>query len=163
MENNIIVKQNEFRFLKIRNVKLFVMKSGLILRFFKTKGWRIIQNINNKDGYNRILLNKKKIRRHRILGYAFLNLDINNKALQIDHIDGNKLNNHINNLRIVTHQQNHFNRTSAKGYSWSKKSNKWYATICANSKQFHLGSYLNEQDARQAYLTAKLKFHLIHN
>ena len=80
MENNIIVKQNEFRFLKIRNVKLFVMKSGLILRFFKTKGWRIIQNINNKDGYNRILLNKKKIRRHRILGYAFLNLDINNKA-----------------------------------------------------------------------------------
>ena len=163
MENNIIVKQNEFRFLKIRNVKLFVMKSGLILRFFKTKGWRIIQNINNKDGYNRILLNKKKIRRHRILGYAFLNLDINNKALQIDHIDGNRLNNHINNLRIVTHQQNQWNRTTAKGYSWSKKSNKWIATIYANSKKFHLGLYANELDARQAYLTAKLKFHLIHN
>ena len=57
MENNIIVKQNEFRFLKIRGVKLFVMKSGLMFRYYNDKRWKIIENTNNKKGYNVIVYN----------------------------------------------------------------------------------------------------------
>ena len=93
------------------------MKTDLILRYLKTRRWKIIENTNNKKGYNLITLKNKTVLRHRILGFAFLKLDINNINLHIDHIDGNKLNNHILNLRVVTHQQNQWNRTTAKGYS----------------------------------------------
>ena len=46
-----------------------------------------------------------KFRRHRIIGSAFLNLNINNLKTQVDHIDGNRLNNNIYNLRVDSNQQ----------------------------------------------------------
>ena len=52
---------------------------------------------------------------HRIIGYAFLGLDIDNVFTCIDHIDRNRINNNWLNLRLVTKQQNAFNR-NAKGY-----------------------------------------------
>jgi len=80
---------------------------------------------------------------------------------QIDHIDGNRLNNNIDNLRIVSNQQNQWNHTKAKGYSRDKVKQKWRSHINVNSKKIHLGYYTEEEEARQAYLDAKLKFHII--
>ncbi len=81
---------------------------------------------------------------------------------KIDHNDTIADNNRINNLRIVTHQENMFNR-NAKGYYWDKDRQKWRAQIRINGKDIHLGLFEkdNEDVAHQAYLDAKLKYHII--
>jgi hypothetical protein len=79
----------------------------------------------------------------------------------IDHIDGDRSNNKIDNLRDVTNQQNQWNRTTAKGYSWNKNANKFQAKIHINGNIKHLGYYTTEQEARNAYLKAKEIYHVI--
>ena len=78
----------------------------------------------------------------------------------IDHINNNSLDNRIENLRILTHQQNQFN-TNAKGYYWNKIHNKWRAQIKIDGKTKNLGLFHNEEDAHIAYLNAKEIHHKI--
>lgn len=97
---------------------------------------------------------------HRLAWYLYYgDLPINS----IDHIDGNKSNNRIDNLRDVTNQQNHWNRTTAKGYYLHKSVNKFCATITINKKNKHLGCFNTEQDAHNAYLKAKETYHVIND
>ena len=79
---------------------------------------------------------------------------------QLDHINKDKLDNRIENLRDVNNQKNTFN-TNAKGYAWSKHKNKWKSSICLNGKRIHLGYFDTEVQAREAYLKAKEKYHII--
>lgn len=97
---------------------------------------------------------------HRIVAYTYLDLDIENPKLFIDHIDRDKINNNVSNLRIVTNQQNQFN-TNAKGYCWHKRLQKWEAKICVNGKHLNLGYFEKEEDASKAYQDAKLIHHII--
>ena len=84
------------------------------------------------------------------------------KDLQIDHIDGNGLNNKKENLRIVTSSQNNMNRSKFKN-SISKfkgvqfENNKWRSRIRLNKKLYHLGMFENEIDAAKAYNKAAKK------
>ncbi len=78
----------------------------------------------------------------------------------IDHINVNSLDNRIENLRILTHQQNQWNN-NAKGYIWRKKNNKWQAQIRVNGKTKYIGIFTEEEDARQAYLNAKEIHHKV--
>ena len=80
---------------------------------------------------------------------------------QLDHINGDRSDNRIENLRAVTHQENHFNRTNAKGYTWNKRANKYVSQIQVDGVKKYLGYYINEEDARQAYLDAKEQYHQI--
>ena len=79
----------------------------------------------------------------------------------IDHENHTRDDNSNDNLRVVTNQQNHFNRSGVKGYSWSKKTNKWEAYIGLDYKKINLGQFEKEEDARNAYLEAKAKLHII--
>ena len=84
----------------------------------------------------------------------------------IDHINVNSLDNRIENLRVLTQHQNMFNKVNRngvkiKGYHWDKVNNKWMASIRINNKTKNLGRFTEEADARQAYLTAKEKYHII--
>jgi hypothetical protein len=79
----------------------------------------------------------------------------------IDHIDGVRSNNRIDNLRDVTTQQNQWNHTKAKGYYWNKTANKFHAHIKIDRIKKHLGYYSTEQEARNAYLKAKEIYHII--
>jgi hypothetical protein len=95
---------------------------------------------------------------HRLAWFLYYGaLPINS----LDHIDGNKSNNQIENLRDVTHQQNQWNRTKAKGYSWDKSANKFCAHIGINGKRKHLGLFQTKEEARNAYLKAKEIYHVI--
>ena len=95
---------------------------------------------------------------HRLAWYLhYGHLPINS----IDHIDGDRSNNKIDNLRDVTHQHNHWNRTTAKGYCRHKPSNKFKAYIRINTTRKHLGYFQTEQEARNAYLKAKEIYHVI--
>lgn len=78
----------------------------------------------------------------------------------IDHIDRDKLNNKITNLRNITNQKNTFN-TSAKGYFWHKTKKSYQAHIGINNKRIWLGNFKTEEEARQAYLDAKKIYHII--
>jgi len=95
---------------------------------------------------------------HRLAWYLYYGKLPNN---YIDHIDGNKANNILTNLRDVTKQQNGFNIKKAKGYSWHKRDKKFSCRIKINQKQIHIGNFDTEEEARSAYLEAKEKYHVI--
>lgn len=80
---------------------------------------------------------------------------------QADHINHNTVDNRFVNLRIVTPQQNTFNRKNIKGYSLRKGRQKYRARIRINGKLIHLGDFNSEQKAQKAYLQAKGKYHQI--
>ena len=140
-------------------------RDGVVERFFRNKYWRIVENNANDEGYNRIEINGRTIKRHRLLGYCFLGLEnvVGEKGRDdvIDHINRNRIDNRVENLRITTNQGNAFNRPKAKGYYWCKQRNKWNARIKLNGKSIHLGYYDTEEEARQAYLKGKEQYHTI--
>lgn len=80
---------------------------------------------------------------------------------QIDHKDGDRLNNKISNLRECSHSQNIFNAKKAKnnksghkGVSWHKEAGKWEAYVCFNNTKKYLGLFDTAEQASKAYLDA---------
>jgi len=71
---------------------------------------------------------------HRLVAEAFL--EDWDPDLQVDHIDMNKTNNHVNNLRMVTCSQNKQNN-NAKGVHFHKRDNKWRGYLCINYKHYY--------------------------
>jgi hypothetical protein len=85
----------------------------------------------------------------------------NECVFELDHINGIRNDNRIENLRSVTRNQNQWNRTTAKGYSFKAKKNKYESSIVIKNKYIYLGSYNTEEEARNAYLAAKQIYHVI--
>ena len=84
---------------------------------------------------------------------------------QIDHIDGNGLNNRLDNLRAVSHAENQRNQrkysnntTGVVGVYWTKDRHKWRAMIAVNRKDIHLGYFTNKDEAVAARKAAELKY-----
>lgn len=110
------------------------------------------QHPSGRTQYVMVCLLNKMYKAHRIIWeMKFGSIPI---GMSIDHIDGNGLNNRINNLRIVTHLTNSRNcpkrldnSSGAPGVSWNKKREKWRAYVTVNKKQKHLGFYSNYGDA----------------
>lgn len=114
--------------------------------------------ISKLNGYKCIHADKiKKLYQHQFVYYIATGEIVES----IDHINGDKSDNRIINLRSVNHQQNGFNRTTAKGYYWNNKKNKWHSQIRLNGKKIHLGLFNTELEARKAYLDAKKIYHII--
>ena len=86
---------------------------------------------------------------------------------EIDHKDGDKLNNSLENLRNVGRSENLQNRSaspigeagSVAGCYQDRRTGKWWAAIKINRKSIMLGSHATKAEAHQAYLDAKLKLH----
>jgi hypothetical protein len=145
-----------YRFCRIGNTNLICYRNGTVLRFHKyLKKWFIVKGSNVK-GYLTIKIDKKMYRMHRVLAHAFKILDLHSELL-IDHIDRNRSNNCIENLRPVTTQQNGFNQ-GAKGYCWNQHK-KWKAYITLDGIQNYLGCFDTKEEAHTAYLEAKKKYH----
>ena len=132
----------------------------------KNPFWRKIKYNINEDGYycfnlrhNYILKNYKV---HRVI-YKLNNPDWDmtyTRDNEIDHYDNNKSNNNIENLRVVSRSENLQNIITTKGYTWCKKLNKYKAQIKINKKNHNLGCYDTPEEAREAYLIAKKKYHI---
>lgn len=142
--------------IELFNNRLKVFEDGRVL--VKKNGEFVERKLRLRNGYNHLHLHFKGKRKcykvHRLVAHVYLGLDIENPKQMIDHIDRNKLNNNVSNLRIVTNQQNQFNK-NAKGYYWAKGKQKYQSEIMLNNKTINLGLFEKEEDARQAYLNAK--------
>jgi hypothetical protein len=121
--------------------------------------WHILRN-----GYAR----RPGKQRDKISGTVYMHRQIMGfpNGLQVDHINGNKLDNRKCNLRLATNSQNHCNRgkqanntSGYKGVSWHKQANKWNARIVLLGRKISLGLYNDPKDASEAYLTASKIYH----
>ena len=84
----------------------------------------------------------------------------------IDHIDGNRSNNKIDNLRNATKSQNQMNirlstrnKSGTKGVSWDKKNKKWIVCVRVESKTYRLGYFDDKELARSVAIEATNKIH----
>jgi len=140
--------------------ELFDYKDGNLTRKFAVGRCEVGDAIGTitQRGYIHAKINNKTYQAHRLI-YIWHNGDIP-EGLQIDHINGVKDDNRIENLRLVTNQENQFN-TQAKGYYWDKPKSKFRTQITLDGKRIHIGYFNNENDARIAYEEAKSKVHQI--
>ena len=127
---------------------------------------RILKPTITKCGYHVVRLYKngkvKGILIHCLVWDCFNNKPRNGKQNQIDHVDGVKANNKINNLQLLTNRQNvskgfiqNGKKTSKyTGVHWDKYNNKWKAQITINSKVKNLGRFTDEYDAHLTYKKA---------
>lgn len=118
--------------------------------------WKIgsIVGHKNNSGYVTISLKGKLRKAHRMAWIYMYDVDID--GFQIDHINGNKSDNRISNLRISTHQQNMFNmkkkktnKSGVKGVHFDNRCNKWRAQTSINKKRVHLGLFDSIRDAER--------------
>lgn len=86
--------------------------------------------------------------------------------VQTDHINGNKLDNRRENLRLCNNAQNNQNKgltkdntTGFKGLRWYKPSKRWQVRIAVYGKQIHLGYFKDITKAVKTYNTAAKKYH----
>ena len=121
---------------------------------------KILKNSIYKNKYSSIGICKygviKTKRVHQLVAEVFLNHVPCGMKLVIDHINGNVLDNRVENLQIVSQRENICKMTgkfSSKyiGVSWDSNSNKWTAKIMINKKQYHLGLFKCELSASLAY------------
>ena len=102
-------------------------------RFAGTKaGW-----FDDTTGYIRLQFNAKPQYAHRIIWEMFNGVILH--GLHIDHINGNRTDNRIENLQLVTQHQNNQRKFDTKGYS--KYRNKFKAEKKHNNKMYHLGMF----------------------
>jgi hypothetical protein len=106
----------------------------------------------DKHGYRVIKIEGKRYKAHRLVWKYHCGKD---PKEFIDHIDGNKTNNNMENLREATNQQNLFNRGPQKNNKLGikgvkKQRNKYIATIEINGKRKHLGLFNTIEEARLA-------------
>tara|TARA_R110000868_G_scaffold26067_3_gene100941 strand:+ start:40 stop:531 length:492 start_codon:yes stop_codon:yes gene_type:complete len=143
----------------------FVYDNGFLVRIKKSGG----EKIGSIAGYN-TLCNGKTYRKLSIdykttyVHHAIFILHHGYLPKYIDHIDGNSLNNKIENLRVATQSQNlanakmqKRNTSGYKGVSFRKDSKKWRATIGVNGKLIFLGDFFKKEDAAKAYELGAIK------
>lgn len=118
----------------------------------------------DKKGYRLINIDGKSYKAHR-LAWLFVNGEWPPDL--IDHINGNKPDNKIANLRLANVSQNGQNKVTILpgnksgylGVFWNKQQCKWQAQIKINGKAKHLGLFDDPEIGHQAYIAAKKELH----
>ena len=123
---------------------------------------QIAGSVHKASGYIHVKINTKAHKAHRLVflyHYGYL-------PECVDHIDGDKANNRIENLRVATKQENSCNqkvrstnKSGCKGVKWVKHCKKWQVEVCKNYKQINFGLY---EDLELASLVAVEATELIH-
>lgn len=111
-------------------------------------------------GYRVVKIDWKQYYAHRLI---FAHHHGRWPADQLDHIDGDRLNNRIQNLREVSNAENCRNQRMAisntsgiTGVTWHKVTGKWAATIRSNYRQIHIGLFKRFEDAVAARRQAEI-------
>lgn len=125
-----------------------------------------VAGYQDKDGYRRIRFKGVACAEHRL---AWRIVYGRWPEMDVDHINGIRNDNRIENLRLASKTENQQNKEAWKtsrgkssrfiGCSFHKKSQKWHASIRVNGRPIYLGGFFNEEDAAKAYRDAKIKYH----
>jgi len=137
-----------------------ICKNGDIISYKKYEEGKILKPGNHNHGYLFVGLYKnnkeKKFRIHRLIALHFI--DNPNNYEFVDHINGNRIDNRIDNLRWINHSGNSRNRKNQgknlKGVYFDKKLNKFKAQIQIDNKKKYLGLFETELEANKAYMKA---------
>lgn len=122
-----------------------------------------VTNSLDAHGYVQIKVRGTVCKAHRL---AWLMTYGEMPANQIDHINRNRSDNRICNLRLANNSENSQNRSKQRnntsgciGICWVKRAQKWRAYIVVNKKQIHLGFFSNLSEAIDARKAAEPKHH----
>ena len=123
--------------------------------------WREVTNKINTSkgvGYCRVSFGYRDIAYHVLLWMLYYDKNIP-EGFELDHINGDRVDNRIENLRLVTHRKNQQNRIEHRegkivGASWRKDLQKYHSTIRIKGKDVHLGYFNTEIEAHRAYKIA---------
>lgn len=125
-----------------------------------------VGTLRRTNRYLAIDVEGERFQLHRLIFYVFNGWCPD----QIDHIDGNRLNNAPANLRPANSTQNLANAPKQsyrigqipsspyKGVSWHRRASKWMAMIHLNRQHIYLGLFGKEEDAHAAYCQAAKKY-----
>ena len=144
--------------------KIFEYRNGNLIRKTKSTGVKIgsIAGTLHHSGYVQISIKGKKYSVHRLVflyhhGYL---------PKEVDHIDGNRANNNIENLRAASVEENRHNSklsksntSGIKGVSWNKASKKWVVRLMTNKKLKYFGSYFDIDYAKFVSEAMRNKYH----
>lgn len=154
---NLFTKQ------ELQKVLDYDQKTGVFVWSKKRRGIKTGKPLgtDNGFGYLRITVFGKSYYAHRLAWFYVYGVWPD----QIDHINGKKSDNRIENLRSVSLQQNAQNKIKAQknnsskvlGVSWNKKAKKWAAYICVYKQRKYLGLFNCVVDAEKAYKSEKEK------
>jgi hypothetical protein len=154
LKNNYLYDKETGRFIVLKSRGFFDGKDGKNIG--KPAGWQ------QKNGYLRMSIKGKFYQAHRLVWLLF-NGDMPKNY--IDHINGQKNDNRIENLRDVTQQENTQNIKTARknnksGYlGVTKNKNLYQASIWVNGNNKKIGLYKTGIEAHQAYLKEKSILH----
>ena len=116
----------------------------------------------DKEGYSILRMNYKRYRTHRVVflmhkGYL---------PVVLDHIDGDRANNRLDNLRPASLSQNQYNRklnknnkSGFKGVTYNSRSKMFYASIKHQTQRIFLGSYNTPEEADAVVRAAREELH----
>lgn len=136
--------------------RLFEVRDGLLIRKTAQGGVKpgtIAGSVTQRGGHISVSIGNTRYLAHRLIWALCTEEDPG--EYQIDHINGVRTDNRIENLRKVTHQQNGMNRCRAQRNSQSgivgvhphKATGKWEATITHNGKSIFLGLHETKEAA----------------
>lgn len=140
-------------------------EKGLIEKHMNNGFVREVSGTQNGNGYLWTSINGKKKFMHRLI-WEYVRGPVP-AGTEIDHINGDRTDNRIDNLRLVTRNQNNQNRPTAnvnsksqvKGVCWCKRAGKWRATLTHERRHFYLGYFATIEDAQDAYASAAALLH----
>lgn len=127
-----------------------------------------IAGCDSHRGYLKCRVDGKEYYLHRL---AWLHHHGSFPSMDIDHINGDRTDNRIENLRAVSRQQNHqnrgitsLNRSGFVGVFWNTARGKWTARIKVSGKNIHIGDFDDIGQAAHARLIAEKEkgFHSNH-
>lgn len=111
----------------------------------------------NMKGYRMVSIDGTRYQEHRIV-WAIVHGRILDRTVCIDHVNGQKDDNRIENLRLAESWQNSANMTITnrntsgfKGVTFHKSTGKWQAVIMVRGVQKYLGLFKSAEDAFEAY------------
>jgi hypothetical protein len=146
-------------------LKLFEYKDGCL--YWKSMPYKRNDLIGTEAGTldcgrRQITINKKHYKTHRLVFLMFYG----HMPKEIDHIDGNPLNNNIENLRPATRSEQLCNtglrknsKSGVKGVSWDSGRNKWTVVVTKNKQTMFRDRFDDLEFAQLVAIEARDKYH----
>lgn len=121
-----------------------------------------VKTERGKPGHRAVRIDRVLYQEHRIIWVLVYGKE---PVCEIDHINGNAMDNRLCNLREATGSENRSNigliksnTSGLKGVGWHKAKNKWRAYIGKDGRYIHLGLFEKKSDAAAAYAQAAKKY-----